>query len=114
HFVMWRSSSVLIGEHFTESRLDYLRRPVVTVREQMPIDIESDGGGGVAEPTANRNRVHASGDELARMGVAERGQAYRRQLVFDQSADPFARGGIRASCSAIPASKDKIAIARAT
>jgi hypothetical protein len=65
----------------------------------------------MAEATTNGNRVHAGRDQLARMGVAESVKAYRRQLVIGQSAHPFPRRGITASCCTFPARKDEIAIA---
>jgi hypothetical protein len=76
------SPDVLISERFTESGFDDFRRAVVTVFEKVTVDTEGDGGGGMAKPPADGNRVHASGNQLARMGVAESVQAYCRQLEF--------------------------------
>lgn len=104
------SSGVLIGQGFAKRGFDYIGRPIVAVPEQMPIDVEGDGRGGMAQATADRNRVHACGDQLARMGVAKSVQAYRRQFVFGQSTDPFPRSGIGTPCRAIPARKNKVAI----
>ena len=65
----------------------------------------------MAEPATNRNWVHAGGNELARVCMPERVQAYRRQPIFDQGTGPFPRRGIGTPCRALPARKRKIAIA---
>jgi hypothetical protein len=98
------------GERLAESGFDDLRRPVVAVTEQVPIHVESNGGGGMAQPPADGNRVHAGSNELARMRVPEGMQTDCRQLEFRQSAHPFPRCGVGASHRAVPARKNEITL----
>ena len=76
------SCAFSFGESLAKGGFDYFRRPVVAVFEQVSIDAEGDGRGGVTESAADGNGVHTGGNQLAGMCVAEGVQAYRRQLEF--------------------------------
>jgi hypothetical protein len=59
------SSDVLISdvsERFTKRGFDYFRCSIVTASEQVPIDVQSNGRGGMAEPVADGDRVHTGGN----------------------------------------------------
>ena len=79
------SSDVLIpdvGERFTEGGLNDFRRSIVAASEQVPIDVQSNGRGGMAEPAADGDRIHAGGNQLTGVSMTQRVQTYCRQLEF--------------------------------
>jgi hypothetical protein len=79
------SADVLIpgvSERFTERGLDDFRRPIVAASEQVPIDVQSNGCRGMAEPAADGDRVHAGGNQLTGVSVAQRMESDRWQLEF--------------------------------
>ena len=108
------SADVLIGERLAKGGFDYFRRSIVAASEQVAIDVQGDGRGSMAEPAADGDHVHAGGNQLAGVGVAQRVQTYRRQFEFCQQLPPLGRGGVGTSQRAVPPREDKIVIAGTT
>ena len=77
-------------------------------------DVQGNGCGSMAEPAADGDHVHAGGNQLAGVGVAQRVQTYRRQFEFCQQLPPLGRGGVGTSQRAVPPREDKIVIAGTT